>query len=91
MNMWNIEYDYKTTLGNDIFDKDYHGFYFGEAGIYRTDDFEYDYIEDKYTLKNGVSLEQAKEDVYNFIEKKEISKNILKLDYFSHRKESSND
>ena len=81
-NMWNVDIDYKTILGSDIFDKDYHGFYFSEWEIWQTDNFSYDYINDKIYIKDNYDINLATKEAQYYVDMKEVAKRILKLDYF---------
>lgn len=81
-NMWGIEVDYHTILGSDIFDENYHGFYFSDWGIIKTDDFTYDYIYDTLTLNTDIDENEAKDMADYYLNMKEIAKKLLKLDYF---------
>ena len=80
--MWGIEVDYHTILGSDIFDENYHGFYFSDWGIIKTDDFTYDYIYDTLTLNTDIDENEAKDMADYYLNMKEIAKKLLKLDYF---------
>ena len=81
-NMWNIDIDYRTILGSDIFDKDYNGFYFSEWEIWQTDNFSYDYINDKIYVKDDYDINIAAKEAHYYVDMKEVAKKILKLDYF---------
>ncbi len=81
-NMWGIEVDYHTILGSDIFDENYHGFYFSDWGIIKTDDFTYDYIYDTLTLNSYIDENEANDMADYYLNMKEIAKKLLKLDYF---------
>lgn len=81
-NLWNIEIDTRTILGRDIFDKTYDGFYFSEWEFWKTDNYMYDFINDKLYIENGYDELLAKEEMNYYLNMKDISKKILKLDYF---------
>lgn len=83
-NMMGFTYDQTHVLGRDIFDPSYDGFYFSNYGTYKTDNFEYDMVKDNYTLINeNYSIDQAKEDMNKILEILNVSKYILKTDYFA--------
>lgn len=82
--MFGIEFDETTILGNDIFDPDYEGFCFNSTNTYETDWFAYDFVKDVFTrIDEGRTEEEAREVVYDIMKRFEVSKWILKMDYFS--------
>lgn len=81
-NMWNIDIDYQTILGSDIFDEDYYGFYFSEWEYWKTDNYTYDYINDKLYNDSNYDINKANKEIKHFISMKEVAKRILKLDFF---------
>lgn len=82
MNLWDIDYESKYAFGNDIFDESYRGFCFDANGNYWNSDFYFNSSNNKITTYNGYSEDSAREIVNNFNEKREICKEILKIDYF---------
>lgn len=87
-NLYGIEYDKSTILGNDIFDERYHGFQFTTTWIVYTENFTYSVEMGKFTELN-VSEEQAREELSRYLDYQEISNLIFKNDYFA--KETSNE
>lgn len=81
-NMWNLKIDTSTILGTDIFDENYSGYYFSDWGYIKTDDFYYDYINDEYELYTDINEEESIRQMDYFMQLKEISAKILKLNYF---------
>ena len=81
-NLWNIEIDTKTILGRDIFDETYDGFYFSEWEFWKTDNYMYDFINDKLYIENGYDESYAENEMKYYLNMKEMSKKILKLNYF---------
>lgn len=82
-NLWGFEIDEKTVLGNDIFDEDYDGFYFNVTETYKTDLFRYDFIQGKVvSVTEEITEQQALEEVNEIIQRFEISKYILEMDFF---------
>ena len=81
-NLWGFEYDAKTILGNDIFDPEYHGFYFSEWEFWRTDDYAYDFMYDTFYEYGDYDLDKAQKEMDYAMHEKEVAKKILKLDYF---------
>ena len=79
MNLCDIDYDDEYAFGHDILDDDYTGFSFDANGNYWNSDF---YFNNKITTYNGYSEDSAREIVNNFNKKREICKEILKIDYF---------
>ncbi|MFI3283845.1 MAG: sulfatase-like hydrolase/transferase [Erysipelotrichaceae bacterium] len=82
-NMFNLDYDRETILGSDIFDASYDGFYFSNWGRWSTDNFTYQLVTDELTLYNDYLAEDAMNDFNYYYEMYDVSKLILKLDYFS--------
>lgn len=82
MNLWDIDYESKYAFGNDIFDEGYRGFCFDANGNYWNSDFYFNSSNNTITTYNGYSEDSAREIVNNFNEKREICKEILKIDYF---------
>lgn len=82
MNLWDIDYESKYAFGNDIFDEVYRGFCFDANGNYWNSDFYFNSSNNTITTYNGYSEDSAREIVNNFNEKREICKEILKIDYF---------
>ncbi len=82
MNLWDIDYDNEYAFGNDILDDDYSGFSFDANGNYWNSDFYFNSSNNTITTYNGYSEDSAREIVNNFNEKREICKEILKIDYF---------
>ena len=83
-NLFNIEYDKNTVLGNDIFDERYHGFSFTPAWTIRTDDYTYSLTDGFSDLK--ISEEDAKKEVERYQAYQKISNNIFMSDYFNEEK-----
>ncbi len=82
-NLWGFTIDETTVLGNDIFAEDYDGFYFNVTETYMTDLFRYNFIQGKViSLAEGVTEQQALEEVNQIIQRFEISKYILEMDFF---------
>ena len=69
-------------LGNDIFSKNYDGFYFNETETYLTDYFNYDYVRGKIVSSKDISDEEVHKEVSQIIERFNISKLILESDFF---------
>lgn len=79
-NMFNIEYDKNTILGNDIFDDNYHGFSFNSTWTITTDNYTYS-LKDGFTnLK--IDENKAKKEIERYHLYQKISNNIFKSDYF---------
>lgn len=79
-NLFNIEYDKNTVLGNDIFDERYHGFSFDSSWEIKTDDYN-------YSLSNGFSdlkidIKDAKQEIDRYLKYQEIANNIFISNYF---------
>lgn len=81
-NLWDIDIDYQTILGRDIFDENYDGFYYSIWGYLKSDHYLYDYINDSFSYLNDMELDEAYRQAHNYLEMVEVSKKILKLDYF---------
>ncbi|MBR0462259.1 MAG: LTA synthase family protein [Erysipelotrichaceae bacterium] len=83
-NLFNIEYDKSTILGNDIFDDRYHGFNFTPSWDITTDDFAYSLT--KGFTRLSISEDEAKKEVERYQKYQEISNNIFISDYFNPEK-----
>lgn len=81
-NLYNINYDKQTILGNDIFDERYHGFQFTTTWVISTDNFTYS-LETGSFLDLKVSKEEANQELKRYLEYQEISNLIFKNDYFA--------
>jgi len=53
-NMWDIDYDYQTVLGNDIMDPSNKGFYFDQSGYVYTNDYWLNLYGDGQGVYDGV-------------------------------------
>lgn len=82
MNLWGIDYNDEYAFGHDILDDEYRGFCFDANGNYWNNDFYFNSTNNAITTYNGYSEDSAREIVNNFNEKREICKEILKIDYF---------
>lgn len=78
-----IDYDARYVFGNDILGPDYDGFAFDANGNYWNSNFYYDSSSGTITTNNGYSEEEARNLINDFNKKREICKEILKIDYFS--------
>ncbi len=87
-NLYNIDYDKNTVLGNDIFDDRYHGFQFTTDWIISTDDYVYNSSEASFERLN-ISEEEAYESLNRYLEYQEISNLIYLNNYFSDEDELS--
>lgn len=82
-NLWGIDYNHKYTFGEDILDSSYDGFAFDANGNYWNSDFYYDSSTSNITTYNGYSEQDAQNIIGEFNKKREICKEILKIDYFA--------
>lgn len=82
MNLWGIDYNDEYAFGHDILDDEYRGFCFDANGNYWNNDFYFNSSNSTITTYNNYSEESAREIVNDFNEKREICKEILKIDYF---------
>lgn len=86
-NLWGFQVDTHQMLGRDIFDPDYHGFFFDAWGDWETDDYMYSSVKDEWTMKtDGYDLSLAEEEIYYYMEMLEVSSEILSVDYFGNGK-----
>ncbi len=83
-NMWNFTVDMKTILGRDLADDTYRGFYFSEWDNWKTADWYYvlslNYLQ---RYDQNYDLDTALEEISYYLKEKEVSRNILKTDYFA--------
>lgn len=89
--LWDIDYDNHTIIGNNIFDENYRGLYFTEYGLWKSDDYIYDAVANKYYDKNwneyydDNNINKAKELFDSYIRRRELSRLILKANYFGEK------
>ena len=81
-NLWGFSYDAQTVLGHDIFDPTYDGLFFSEWEYWRTDHYQYNFMEDTFLFEDSYDEQEARKEMRYAEKQKEISKQILKLDYF---------
>ncbi len=84
-NMYNFSYDEKEILGRDIFDENYEGFFFANYGEIDTDNYRFNLTENNFYEGRGYDLETAQEEVAYYEHMIQISKNLLKIDYFNEK------
>lgn len=82
-NLWNIDYDSKYAFGHDILDPNYEGYTFDVNGNYWNENFSYSSSTGQITTYNGYSEANAQAIVEQMNKKREICKEILKIDYFA--------
>lgn len=82
-NLWNLPYDSHTVLGRDIFDESYDGFFFSEWEYWRTNHYQYNFMNDEYILLDDYDAGKAEEEMRYYEKMKQISKSILQLDFFN--------
>ena len=88
-NLCDFSYDDKCILGRDIFDSNYSGFFFANYGEIATDYYRYDMVKEQFSYTNGYDVELAEQEISEFERLLDISKKILKIDYFK-TKEAGN-
>ncbi len=88
-NLWDFSYDEQCILGRDIFDPNYSGFFFANYGELATDYYRYDMLKDQFSYTNGYDLDLAEQEISQFERLLDVSKKILKIDYFK-TKEAGN-
>lgn len=86
LNLWNIDYESKYVFGSDILDSNYEGFAFDANGNYWNTNFYYDSSASQISTYNGYSESDAQVLINEFNRKREICKEILKIDYFALEK-----
>ncbi len=84
-NLWGLTYDPKTVLGRDVFDPTYGGLFFSEWEYWRTDHYQYNFLDDVFEEIHDYDENTAREEMNALAQEKEISKLILKLDYFAQK------
>jgi len=84
-NLWDIDYDYNSILGSDIFDPNYDGYLFTMWGYYETNNYTYTSGYD-VTDRNGnvIKDETILKKINDLVDLKRISKIIQKTDYFKY-------
>ena len=81
-NLYDYSYDEKCVLGRDIFDPSYNGFFFANYGELANDYYRYDMLTDSFYYTNGYDTEKAEQEIVGFERLLDISKKILKIDYY---------
>jgi phosphoglycerol transferase MdoB-like AlkP superfamily enzyme len=77
-NLRGFEVDTHQMLGRDLFDPDYHGFFFVAWEDLETDDYIYSSVKDEWTMMtNGCNLSLAEEEIYYSMEMQEVSSEIF--------------
>ncbi len=82
MNLWDISYESKYAFGSDILSDSYDGLSFDSNGNCWNSNFYYSSITGDIDTYNNYSEDRALSIVSDFIKKREICKESLKLDYF---------
>lgn len=85
VNLWDFDVDLGYSLGNDIFDPEYEGFFFDNNGNIITDNFIYNIIDDSLMFNNNYSEEEAMKEINYYSNLKDIASKILKSDYFAQK------
>lgn len=80
-NLYGVDYDKSTVLGNDIFDDRYDGFSFDTAWNIKSNGFEYDSRKGEFTRLN-VDESEAYDLLNRYMNYQEISNLIFMNDYF---------
>ena len=81
--LWGFSIDTKTILGNNLFDPDYRGFFFSEWDRWETDDYIWDFMNNTYTFRHPYDETRAAEEMAYYTKEKQISGEILELDFFA--------
>ena len=84
-NLYGLDYDKSTVLGNDIFDNRYQGFSFDAGWNIKSNGFDYD-AETKTFTRLEISEEDAYSLLNRYMEYQEISNLIFMNDYFKTEK-----
>lgn len=86
-NLWGFQADSSYHLGFDIFDECYTGFCFDATDTYYTESFQYNYVTHSLEMKTESMFEQeAMQEVNDIIQRFEISKHLLEIDFFKEMK-----
>lgn len=80
-NLYGVDYDKSTVLGNDIFDSRYQGFSFDTAWNIKSNGFDYDAKTKEFT-RLEISEDEAYALLNRYMEYQEISNLIFMNDYF---------
>lgn len=81
--LFNLSYDFKTALGNSVFDPNYNGFNFNEFGVIMTDDFTYDTARQTITHNWEKPEEVYKLEAEALYAKLQLGFKIVETDYFN--------
>lgn len=69
-------------IGSNIFDPNYHGFYFDAKGNIQTNVYTYNLSDDSITILNGMDEESARIDVAKKIQELSLGHKIIENNYF---------
>lgn len=81
--LFNLDYDYRWTLGKSIFDPSYDGFLFDEYSIIFTDNFTYDSSRDSVVHNWTKSEQMFRLEASNLLYKLNLGYKIVENDYFN--------
>lgn len=81
--LFDLEYDYRWTLGNSVFDPSYDGFLFDEYSVIYTDNFIYDSLRNSVVHNWTKSEEAFKIEAHNLFDKLNLGFKIVETDYFN--------
>ncbi len=81
--LFDLEYDYRWTLGNSVFDPSYDGFLFDEYSVIYTDNFIYDSLRNSVVHNWTKSEEAFKIEAHNLFDKLNLGFRIVETDYFN--------
>ena len=81
--LFDLEYDYRWTLGNSVFDPSYDGFLFDEYSVIYTDNFIFDSLRNSVVHNWTKSEEAFKTEAHNLFDKLNLGFRIVETDYFN--------
>lgn len=81
--LFSLDYQYKYTLGNSVFDPNYSGFTFNEYGVIKTDNFTYDTLRDTVVHNWTKTEEEFRIEAEALYAKLHVGYQIVENDYFN--------
>jgi len=81
--LFNLEYDYRWTLGNSVFDPAYEGFLFDEYYIIFTDNYTYDSSRESVVHNWSKTEDVFREEAHILLNKLNTGYKIVESNYFN--------
>jgi len=80
--LFNLDYDRSTIIGNSVFDPTYDGYYFDEYGYIKTDNFTYNTIDHTIISFNETDDDKNIITAQALYQKMQILRKLVDINYF---------